>query len=118
MEWTLAIVGCRSYDDYETFATSVDAYLASRSPPELIVSGGATGVDSLAERYASERGMRLLVVPADWATHGKAAGPKRNSQIVGMVDEVLAFPSSSSKGTWDVVRKANKAGLPVTIVKV
>lgn len=118
MEWTLAIVGCRSYVDYETFSASVDAYLTSRTPPELIVSGGASGVDSLAERYASEREIRLLVVPANWAAHGKSAGPKRNSQIVGMVDEVLAFPSSSSKGTWDVVNKAKKAGLPVTVVKV
>ena len=56
--------------------------------------------------------------PADWSTHGRAAGPIRNQQMVDRgADICLAFPTSSSIGTWDCVRRAKAAGIPVEIHK-
>ena len=30
-------------------------------------------------------------------------------------DRVYAFPMKGSRGTWDCVRRAEKAGIPVTV---
>jgi len=39
-----------------------------------LVSGGAKGADTLAERFAKELGIDCEVFLADWNKHGKAAG--------------------------------------------
>lgn len=47
-----------------------------------IISGGATGVDSLAERYAKENGIDCKVFEAKWNKYGKYdedAGTDRNA---------------------------------------
>lgn len=50
--------------------------------------------------------------PADWSTHGKAAGPIRNQQMAdARADLCLAFPGG--KGISDMVRRAERAGIPV-----
>ena len=47
--------------------------------------------------------------PADWAKHGKAAGPIRNAEMLTefLPDYIVAFPGG--KGTADMLRKAEKA---------
>jgi len=74
----------------------------------VLVSGGASGVDKMAEHSAS--GREFVVHPADWNKHGKAAGPTRNQQIVDDATEIHAWPSSWSRGTWDTIRKAKASG--------
>ena len=79
-----------------------------------IIAGGARGADSLAVEWAKSRGIPFQEFPANWSLHGrKAAGPKRNQQ---MLDEnniflVIAFPGGS--GTADMVARAQKAGIHV-----
>lgn len=82
-----------------------------------IISGMAKGADSLAARYAQEYGHILHKFPADWKTHGKAAGPIRNQQMIdeGKPDLVVAFPGGN--GTADMVRRAKKHGIEVVEVK-
>lgn len=60
-----------------------------------------------------DRRVAYLNYPADWEKHGRAAGPIRNEKmlIVGTPDMVLAFPGG--RGTADMIRKAEAAGLPV-----
>jgi hypothetical protein len=62
--------------------------------------------------------MGVAVFPADWETHGRAAGPIRNQ---AMLDEgkpylVIAFWDGKSKGTLDMISRATRAGVPVKIV--
>lgn len=47
-----------------------------------IVSGGTRGVDRLGERYAYRHGLPCKVFPAQWAKHGRSAGPLRNMEFV------------------------------------
>ena len=49
----------------------------------------------------------------DWSAHGRAAGARRNGEMLaeGGVVAVVAFPGGS--GTADMVRRARRAGLPV-----
>lgn len=47
----IAIVGSRDFTDYEFFKTKVEYLLQNIKEEIIIVSGGAKGVDSLANQY-------------------------------------------------------------------
>lgn len=81
-----------------------------------IIHGEASGADSLAGAWAAEHGIPCLPFPADWKTHGKAAGPIRNQSMIDNAapDVVIAFPGGH--GTRDMKRRARKAGIPVVPV--
>ena len=84
-----------------------------------IIQGCAKGADSMAFDYADEYGIECLGFPADWNKYGKAAGPIRNQQMLdeGKPDLVLAFHNDirNSKGTLDMISRANKAGIEVRL---
>lgn len=75
------VVGSRSITDYAFVRAKLDEILAPYAPDIVIVSGGARGVDSLAEAYAEERGYIKAIFPADWDRYGKSAGYRRNVQM-------------------------------------
>lgn len=81
-----------------------------REPISCLMQGGASGVDTYARRYAANHEITHLAFPADWATHGNAAGPRRNQRMIdeGNPDLVLAIPGPSSVGTWDMIRRATE----------
>ena len=113
----LAIVGGRDFKCYEvltTWANSIFYMLSTDS--KIVVSGGATGADSLAKKYTDEHIVEYKEFPADWDAYGKAAGFIRNQQIVDECDMVLAFWDGKSKGTQDTINKAKKAKKPTVIV--
>lgn len=64
-----------------------------------IISGGAGGVDALAEGYASAHGLPLTVFRPDYRRFRKGAPLKRNLQIVDEADEVIAVWDGESRGT-------------------
>ena len=77
-----------------------------------IVHGAAPGADSLAAEEAALRGLDVEAHPADWAAHGKAAGPIRNQRMLDAgADLVIAFPGG--RGTADMVRRSSEAGIVV-----
>lgn len=80
MTFHCLIVGSRGYTDYAAFKAKCDALLAGKTDIE-IVSGGASGTDALAERYAHEHGYSLQIFPADWSRYGKRAGYVRNREM-------------------------------------
>lgn len=82
-------------------------------PITTVVSGCAAGVDSMGIDWADDKGIPCERYPADWRTHGKAAGPIRNQQMLdeGKPDYVLAFPGG--RGTADMVRRSRRSGIKV-----
>lgn len=86
----------------------------------IIVEGGARGADSLAGSVAKELGYGLRIYPAQWTTHGKAAGPIRNRQMLDTEhpDLVIAFHNNleASKGTKDMVNYAKKHNIPTEVI--
>ena len=103
----LAIVGSRNYTDYETFKSAVSR-VVEKEDITHVISGGASGVDKLAEKWAKDNNIQLIVFTANWKKYGKGAGPLRNTQIVEECDYMIAFPSKSGRGTQDSIRKAEK----------
>lgn len=79
----------------------------------VVIHGGATGADYIAHRWARSRKINEIEMPADWETHGRAAGPMRNSLMLAThtPDMVVAFEGGN--GTKDMVTKAKKAGVEV-----
>jgi hypothetical protein len=102
------ICGGRHYDDSAHFAS----VMRDVNPTE-IVTGGATGADTLAALWAGANGLILHVIKADWQRHGKAAGPIRNQEMLDRFppDLVVAFPGG--RGTADMVRRAKEVGVEV-----
>ena len=70
-----------------------------------IFSGGATGADAAGEQFAEKYGIRLVVMPADWKTHGKKAGPIRNGEMADACEAAIGFWDGRSRGTRDMIHK-------------
>lgn len=105
----LAIIGTRTFNDYEVFKETLDHYLKKKDiKPTRIISGGADGVDSMAVRWAKENNILTTIYLPDWKTHGKAAGPLRNTLIVKEANGVIAFWNKVSRGTQDSINKAKE----------
>lgn len=124
------ITGGRDFSDYKQFKEILD-YLLGELYVHLIAGACSDkkkgvltytrpdgtevfGADGLTERYAAENGLKFTPYPADWNKHGKSAGPIRNAEMVKSGAEVcIGFWDGKSKGTFDMMDKAQKAGIAV-----
>lgn len=111
------IGGSRTITDYETFKLSM-----LEVPWQIthIVSGGARGVDTLAERYAKEHSIPLTVLRADWATEGRAAGYKRNVRMAEEpgVEALAALWDGKSRGTYHMIDIAGRKNLKIHVIRI
>lgn len=96
----------------------IRALLRGHGPHTTLIHGGADGADRIAGWVAAELGMHVIAVPADWDRYGRAAGPIRNQQMIDLnPDFVYAFRTyGRSRGTDDLVRRAEQAGIPCFVV--
>lgn len=122
-EFFCLVVGSRSFMDYEKFSEIMDKTLESKKNKRIIiVSGGADGTDSLAERYAKEKGYKLYVIKADWGC-GAKAGYIRNVEMHRFIAEhedrgCIAFWDGKSKGTQHSFELAAKYKNQIRIIRV
>ena len=98
----VVVAGGREFNNYQLLEEKLDHLLQNKLPHVQIVSGHATGADTLGEAYAKQRGLSVVTFPADWKTHGKAAGPIRNRQMAHYADAVVVFWNGKSKGTQNM----------------
>ena len=116
----VVIGGCRDYNNYEEFCDFVEECLSedSRRMKIVIISGHCTGTDIMAEQYAKEKGYELQIFPAQWSKYGRAAGPKRNKEMVEAADKVIAFWDCKSKGTKTLIEYGKKLNRIIKIKKI
>ena len=107
----IAIVGSRSIS-----SINFNDYISER--PECIISGGAKGIDQLAEAYAASMDIPVFVLKPDYNTFGRIATFKRNEQIIKECDKVFAFWDGRSKGTMHSIKMARKHNKPVELVVI
>jgi len=105
----IAIVGSRTFDDYQFMKDELALWLAGREVT-CVISGGASGADALAERWAKEMEIPIVRIEAEWHKYGKAAGPKRNQVMAELCDEATAFWDGVSRGTSDMVDRVRRLG--------
>ena len=106
----LLIAGSRSITEFD-----LTPYILPET--DTIISGGANGIDTLAEQYADEHGLSKIVVRPQYERYRRAAPLKRNEQMVDMADEVLVVWDGISKGSEYTIRYAEKKGKPVRVVR-
>jgi hypothetical protein len=107
----VGVIGSRTFNDYDLMVQSLKGLKIT-----LVISGGAIGADSLAERYAKENNIQTKIFLPDWEKHGKRAGFLRNTDIVNESELIIAFWDKSSKGTKDSIEKAKKLGKKTIII--
>jgi|GEM_PF-1050464 len=113
--YRVLITGSRNWLAAGTVVAVLDRLLAAH--PALVVVHGAcpTGADRIAGEWCEELGVPAEGHPADWATHGRAAGPRRNAEMVATAPaECHAFIRAGSAGATDCAKKAEQAGIPTT----
>lgn len=105
------VCGGRNYDDKAKLEAELD-----KLNPKLVIHGGCSGADTLAEDWAWYAGVKTIVFAYEHR-FGKAGGPIRNAKMLELSrpDLVLAFPGG--KGTADMVRRAEQAGVQVRRVE-
>lgn len=106
------ICGGRCFDNKDLFNLHMSKF-HRENKIDLIIQGGARGADYLAKRWAETAHLPMKEYPANWDVYGKQAGLIRNQEMLtdGKPDIVLSFPGGT--GTADMVRRAEKAGVPV-----
>lgn len=123
------ICGARDFADRAFFDLAMERWIAKHGVPALVIEGCARGADSLAEAWATDRGVRIAHYPADWTpkpggptrqgaygAYNPAAGPERNQLMLNAGPHaVIAFSRglAKSRGTADMVRRSREAGVPV-----
>lgn len=127
----ILVSGSRRYSDEYKLHSTLDNVCLDRNwykllphtvsglskPEVIIINGGANGADYLATTWASANDCKCIIFKADWDLYGKKAGAMRNTEMLvkGKPDLVVAFPLEGSIGTYDMIRKAKKAGVETLI---
>ena len=106
----LLIVGSRSITDFD-----LSPYIPT--DVDTVISGGAAGIDSLAEQYADLHRLSKYIIRPRYDLYGRAAPLKRNEQMVDIADAVLVIWDGHSSGAQYTLKYARKKDKALTLVK-
>jgi len=114
--YRILVTGSRNWSDWQTLSRGIfGAWHDAADPcPVTIIQGGASGADLLAAQLARKCGWNVETHPADWARYGRAAGFRRNDELVALGAYVcLVFIKYGSRGATHTADLAEKAGIRV-----
>ncbi|MEC7686532.1 MAG: SLOG family protein [Candidatus Thermoplasmatota archaeon] len=122
----LAIVGSSRFYDFMIFEGAVESWIDENGYPDMIIVGGASGVDYMAERWADNNSVPIAVFAEEWGNPtrslvdtGRAEAPNTlTEKILGGASHILAMPSPTSKWTRIVIDRASSMGIPTTVLEV
>ncbi len=105
----LLVAGSRNIDNI-----NLELYIPKETT--LIISGGAAGVDTIAEEYADKHRISKLILRPRYDLYRRNAPLKRNNEMVDICDQVLIFWDGVSKGTKHTIDYAKKTGKPIEVI--
>lgn len=119
------VAGSRKLNDYAIVCKAIEE---SGFNITRLVTGRATGVDFLGEKWAINHKIPITAFPADWAKYGKKAGPIRNRQMADFLVQnyeeyggcglVAVWYSLAHRGTDDMINVATQCGIPKYVHRV
>lgn len=105
----IVIAGSRNIDNFD-----LSQHIPSNV--DLIITGGASGIDNLAEKYADKHKISKLIILPDYKRYGRAAPLRRNEIMVDLSDLVIVVWDGVSRGTKYTIDYATKKGKNLKIV--
>ena len=122
----LAVVGSSRFYDFEIFEELIENWVDKNGYPDMIIVGGASGVDYMAERWADNNSIPIAIFSEEWddpnrtlRDRGRSEAPNSlTEKILKSATDILAIPSSTSKWTRIVIEMANVQKIPLTIYEI
>jgi len=113
----VCIAGSRDIKNYALVCAAVEA---SKFDITEVVSGHATGVDQLGERWALNNDIPVKMFKADWNQYGKSAGVRRNAKMAAYLKThsgaLISIYDGISTGTLDMLDRAQAYGITTFLV--
>ena len=108
------------------FEDAVENWIDENGYPDLIIVGGASGVDYMAERWADNNSVPIAIFTEEWSApasslvdSGRAEAPNTlTEKILSGASHILAIPSPTSKWTRIVIDRASSMRIPTTVIEV
>ena len=107
----LAIIGSRSIEKLD-----LDEYIKDK--PDVVISGGAKGIDTIAWEWAVKNNIEIIVHRPDYNKNGKWAALRRNDIIIDEADKIIAFWNGKSTGTKYVIDRAKELNKNIEVVLI
>lgn len=107
------VFGSRNFTDYELVKTNLLSFNISH-----LISGGATGVDSIAEKFATEINIPKTIIKPNYQKFGKSAPIIRNKEMANLCDYAIAFWDGKSPGTKFTINYCKELNKPIHILMV
>jgi len=109
----IVIAGSRSITDYELVRKAIED---SGFLIDVVISGGARGVDRIGEEWAQKNGKPINRFLPDWERYGKSAGFIRNDLMIRNADGAIFVYDGTSRGTAHTISLAKRKGIPTYIL--
>lgn len=98
--------------------TDIDLTPYISNDVDVIICGGAKGIDTLAEEYADKHRLSKIILRPKYSLYRKAAPLKRNDEMIKIADRILVFWDGKSKGTKHTIDAATKQKKNIRVILI
>jgi len=121
----LVVCGNSKFYDYSFLETEIEQWVKYHGYPDVIILGGASGVDFLAERWADNNNIPIAVFTEAWAgprssdgvdSGRPAAIADLGKRMLKHATHMLAFPGPDSVWTKRMEDLARDSAVPVVSI--
>ena len=118
----LLVAGSRTLDDPFVVMSLLEGAVCALPDfgyiSDVVVHGGARGVDTLAGDWAVDNGYEVHVMPAQWDEFGRSAGYRRNAEMVAIADAAVFLWDGESRGTQHSIDLVRAKGIRYVLIEV
>ena len=107
----LLVAGSRSISGFD-----ISDYIPDNT--DMIITGGANGIDRIAEEYADRHGLSKLILRPKYKIYGRGAPLIRNKEMADLADEILIIWDGRSNGSKFTLEYCKSIGKSVTLINL